>query len=103
MKLFGPDRALLGHDDTEWSVWVSGQDAVHPKGSLSDALELANELNATFAALRFESTSEFDPICYAVVLHRGYAWTAETEHKLGLDCGVRVCGPCSFNRAIPRT
>lgn len=98
-SLFGPDRTRLGYEDQEWSVWVSGMDDIHDKDDLEEALELANELNATFAQLRFNSTSEFDPVMYAVVLRHGYAWTADTEHEAKRDCGVPACGPCSFDRA----
>ncbi|MYZ37500.1 MULTISPECIES: hypothetical protein [unclassified Streptomyces] len=97
--LFGPDRHRLGYEDQEWSVWVSGMDEIHDRETLGGALNLANELNATFAQMRFNSTSEYDPVMYAVVLHHGYAWTADTEHRLGKDCGIKACGPCSANRS----
>lgn len=101
-NLFGENRTRLGYEDQEWSVWISGMDDIHDKDSLSDALELANELNATFAQLRLNATNEVDPaVMYAVVLHHGYAWTVDTEHAHGLDCGVRACGACSFKRAFP--
>ncbi|MDX2921837.1 hypothetical protein [Streptomyces sp. NE06-03C] len=99
--LFGPDRTRLGYEEQEWSVWVSGMDDIHDKATLVEALELTNELNACFTQLRLNSSSDLDPVMYAVVLHHGYAWTASTEHALGLDCGVPACGPCSFDRAIP--
>ncbi|MFI1524968.1 hypothetical protein [Streptomyces griseus] len=97
--LFGPDRTRLGYEEQKWSVWVSGMDNIHDKATLTEALELASELNACFAQLRLNSTSEYDPVMYAVVLHHGYAWTADTEHALGLDCGVPACEPCSKNRS----
>lgn len=100
-KLFGVNRTRLGYEDQEWSVWVCGTDEIHDGQTLGGALNLANELNATFAQMRFNSASEYDPVMYAVVLHHGYAWTRDTEHALGLDCGVPACGPCSFDRAIP--
>lgn len=95
-SLFGPDRARLGYEDQEWSVWVSGMDDIHNADTLAAALELANEFNATAAQLRFNSSTD-DPsyLLGAVVLRHGYAWTAETEHRLGLKCGVPTCGPCS--------
>ncbi|MYR73035.1 MULTISPECIES: hypothetical protein [unclassified Streptomyces] len=99
--LFGENRTRLGNKGQEWSVWVSGMDDIHDKHSLEDALELANELNAIFADLRFRSDSKYSPIMHAVVLHHGYAWTASTEHALGLDCGVPACEPCSLDRDVP--
>ena len=99
--LFGPDRKRVGYEDQEWAVWVLGLDDIHQKESLADALELANELNATFAEMRLRDSSEFAPVLYAVVLRHGYAWTQATEHAHKLDCGHPDCGPCSFDRAIP--
>lgn len=95
-QLFGPDRTRLGYEDQEWSVWVSGMDDIHNADSLGAALELANEFNATAAQLRFNSSTD-DPsyLLGAVVLRHGFAWTADTEHRLGLKCGVPTCGPCS--------
>lgn len=93
-QLFGPDRTRLGYEDQEWSVWVSGMDDIHNADTLAAALELANEFNATAAQLRLQFG---DPayLLGAVVLRHGYAWTADTEHRLGLKCGVPTCGPCS--------
>ncbi|MCT2547387.1 hypothetical protein [Streptomyces atratus] len=99
--LFGENRTRLGHETQEWSVWVSGMDDIHDRQTLGGALNLANELNASFAQMRFNSTSEYDPVMYAVVLHHGYAWTVQTEHAHGLDCGVPACGPCSSKRPAP--
>ncbi|MFE9777791.1 hypothetical protein ACFYPA_06490 [Streptomyces sp. NPDC005775] len=101
ITLFGKDRTRLGYENQEWSVWASGMDDIHDRETLGGALNLANELNATFAQMRFNSTSDLDPVMYALVLHHGYAWTVDTEHALGLDCGVPACDPCSFERAIP--
>lgn len=101
-SLFGPDRKRVGYEDQEWAVWVLGLDDIHHKDSLADALEMANELNATFAELRLRDSSEFTPVLYAVVLRHGYAWTQATEHAHQLDCGHPDCGPCSFDRAIPK-
>jgi len=97
--LFGPDRKRVGYEEQEWSVWVLGLDDIHDKHSLAEALEQANELNATFAHLRLCDSSEFAPVLYAVVLHHGYAWTQATEHAHGVDCGHPDCGPCSLDRA----
>lgn len=99
--LFGESRTRPGYEDQEWSVWVSGLDDIHDKDSLADAMELAAELNATFAELRLRDSSDFSPVMYAVVLHYGYAWTRATEHAWGLDCGHPDCGPCAFNRTAP--
>lgn len=96
--LFGETRRLVGPADQEWSVWVSGLDDIHDKDTLADALELANELNASLAALR-ETANECDPVTYALVLHHGYAWTVATEHALGLDCGHPDCYPCATGRS----
>ena len=107
-RLFGEDteRTRIGNADTEWAVWSSGPDDIHEYDSngdpldLQEALELANALNATFADLRVRNEGgEHSLVMHAVVLHWGYAWTAETEHAHGVDCGVRNCGPCSFDRA----
>ncbi|WP_326700237.1 hypothetical protein OG909_24890 [Streptomyces sp. NBC_01754] len=100
-NLFGENRTLVGHRDQEWSVWVSGMDDIHNRETLGGALNLANELNAIFADLRFRSDSKYSPVMHAVVLHHGYAWTVNTEHALGLDCGVPACEPCSLDRAEP--
>ncbi|MDR3079914.1 MAG: hypothetical protein LBV60_03130 [Streptomyces sp.] len=100
-RLFGPDRSRVGYADTEWSVWILGTDDIHDQTSLADALEFAAGNNAMFADLRLNSSTEFDPVPYAVVLHHGYAWTQATEHAHNVDCGIRACGPCSFDRAIP--
>jgi hypothetical protein len=104
-RLFGEGdtRTRIGSADTEWAVWQSGTDDVLEKDrdgnglDLGDALELANELNATAAS----AGNQFEPVTHAVVLHWGYAWTAAADHAHGLDCGVRRCGPCSFNRDFP--
>lgn len=103
--LFGPDRQRLGCEDQEWSVWVSGMDEIHDTDSLAAALELANELNGTFTQLRHNATSSDDPSYSlgAVVLRHGYAWTKDTEHRLGLDCGAPGCGSCAVDRATPKT
>lgn len=95
-QLFGPDRQRLGYEDQEWSVWVSGMDDIHNADTLPAALELANEVNATAARLRLNNRVD-DPsyLLGAVVLRWGYAWTADTEHRLGLKCGNPTCGPCS--------
>ena len=95
-QLFGPDRTRLGYADQEWSVWVSGMDDIHNADTLAAALELANEFNATAAQLRLNNRID-DPsyLLGAVVLRHGYAWTADTEHRLGLKCGNPTCGPCS--------
>lgn len=95
--LFGPDRHRLGDETQEWAVWVSGMDELHDADTLPAALELANELNGTYAQLRHNATSLDDPsyVLGAVVLRHGYAWTADTEHRLGLNCGNPTCGPCS--------
>lgn len=97
-KLYGSDRDRLGYEDQEWAVWVSGTDDIHAKNSLADALEFANELNGTFAQLRANSSSTYEPVMHAVVLHHGYAWAASTEHAHGIDCGHPQCGPCSGKR-----
>lgn len=103
--LFGPDRKRLGYEDQEWAVWVSGMDEIHDVDTLPAALELANELNGTFAQLRHNATNVYDPsyTLGAIVLRHGYAWTKDTEHRLGLDCGAPDCGSCSVDRATPKT
>jgi hypothetical protein len=101
-RLFGPDRQRVGYEDQEWAVWVLGLDDVHQRKTLAEALELAAELNATFAELRLRDSNEFSPIMYAVVLHRGYAWNQAVEHSFALDCGHPDCGPCSVDRVLPK-
>ncbi|MFB6507522.1 MULTISPECIES: hypothetical protein [unclassified Streptomyces] len=98
-NLFGETRTRLGHQDQEWSVWISGMDEIRPRETLGAALNTANELNAAFAHTWLNSTSQYDPILYAVVLHHGYAWTQATEHAHGIDCGVPACDPCTSHRA----
>jgi hypothetical protein len=95
--LFGPNRTRLGYEEQEWAVWVSGMDELHNADTLAAALELANELNGTFAQLKHNADKLDDPsyVLGAVVLRHGYAWTADTEHRLGLKCGNPTCGPCS--------
>lgn len=95
-SLFGPDRERVGYEDQEWAVWVLGLDDIHQKASVAEALEMANELNATFAELRLRDSSEFSPVLYAVVLHRGYAWTRATEHARQLSCGHPDCESCAM-------
>jgi hypothetical protein len=94
--LFGPGRVLLGYEDQEWAVWVSGMDELHDADTLDAALELAGELNGTFAQLRYNAPGLDDPsyVLGAVVLRHGYAWTAATEHRLGLACGKPDCDSC---------
>ena len=94
--LFGPNRNRLGYEEQEWAVWVSGMDEIHDADSLVHALELANELNGTFAQLRHNADGLDDPsyVLGAVVLRHGYAWTADTEHRLGLACGKPDCTNC---------
>jgi len=103
-RLFGPagERTRIGSADIEWAVWSSGIDEIHEHDNegrqldLGAALELANSLNAISAELRLRNGADANsPVMHAVVLRWGYAWTAETEHSHGLDCGVPSCGPCS--------
>lgn len=101
-SLFGENRTRVGYAGQEWAVWILGLNDVHDKEHLAGALELAAELNATFAELRMRDSSEFAPVMYAVVLHHGYAWNQAVEHAHKLDCGHPDCGPCSFDRAIPK-
>lgn len=101
-RLFGPNRQRVGYAEQEWAVWILGTDDIHDQNSLAEALEFAAENNAVFADLRLSNSSEYDPVLYAVVLRHGYAWNATVEHQLGNDCGHPDCGPCSFDRAIPK-
>ncbi|MDG9701722.1 hypothetical protein [Streptomyces sp. DH37] len=100
-NLFGPDRTRLGYEDQEWAVWISGMDDIHQKDSAETALADAADYNATFAqmALR-DDRSEYDPVLYAVVLHRGYAWSPSVEHRNGRDCGLVRCVHCGTDRNI---
>lgn len=97
IHLYGPSRQRVGYEDQEWAVWILGQDDIHEQPSLAEALEFAAENNSIFADLRL-SASEFDPVCYAVVLHHGYAWNATVEHQLGRDCGRPDCQACETSR-----
>lgn len=99
IHLFAEDRTRVGHADQEWAVWIPGMDDVRPQEDLTAALQFAAEHNASFAEMRLVESSEYAPVLHAVVLHHGYAWTQDTEHAHGLDCGMQWCGPCSFNRA----
>ncbi|MFF5703461.1 hypothetical protein ACFY7H_13270 [Streptomyces sp. NPDC012794] len=100
--LFGPNRRRVGYEDQEWAVWILGLDDIHQKKALADALELAAELNATFADLRLRDSSEYSPVLYAVVLHWGYAWNQAVEHSFGIDCGHPECGPCTVDHVLPK-
>lgn len=88
--LFGADRERVGYEDTPWSVWILGMDELHDRPTLDECLALAAEFNASFAHLRMTSTSEYDPVMYAVVLHHGYAWS----RTAGPACGWETCDPC---------
>ncbi|MFD7868001.1 hypothetical protein [Streptomyces sp. NPDC059783] len=99
-NLFGKNPDRIGYPDQEWAVWVSGMDDIHDRETLGGALNLAQELNAGFAQSWFNSTSEHDPVMYAVVLHYGYAWTQATEHAHGRDCGIPACEPCTTKRSV---
>jgi hypothetical protein len=101
-QLFGPDRQRVGYKDQEWAVWILGIDDIHSKDNLAEALELAAELNATFAELRLRDSSEYSPVLYAVVLHWGYAWNQAVEHSFGVDCGHPECGSCTVDRILPK-
>lgn len=96
IRLFGPDRQMVGIPEIEWAVWVLGPDDVLKQPDLITALEVAAEHNACFVELL--DGSPYSPTCYAVVLHHGYAWNRAVEHQLGNDCGHPDCGPCSINR-----
>ncbi|PWG13934.1 hypothetical protein DF268_08700 [Streptomyces sp. V2] len=92
IKLFGPDRQLLGYEDQEWAVWVSGVNDVLPQPDLITALVTAAEQNAALCG--GYDGHPFTPVAYAVVLHHGYAWTQSVEHQAGRDCGMRDCTDC---------
>lgn len=100
-KLFGPDRNRLGYEDQEWAVWISGMDDINEADSAETALAVAAEHNATFAELALGSDpSPYDPVLYAIVLRRGYAWSPAVEHRNGRDCGLVNCVHCSTDRNI---
>ncbi|MET8978519.1 hypothetical protein ABZX85_23165 [Streptomyces sp. NPDC004539] len=97
IKLFGPDRQLLGYEDQEWAVWVSGMDDVLPQPDLITALVTAGEQNAALCG--GYDGHPHTPVAYAVVLHHGYAWAQSVEHQAGRDCGMRNCTDCGARRA----
>jgi hypothetical protein len=94
-SLFGPNRDRVGYEDTPWSVWVLGMDDIHDRPTLDECLALAQEFNASFVQLRLTSTSEYDPVLYAVVLHHGYAWS----RSVGFCCSNADCKPCAAKEA----
>lgn len=101
--LFGPDRIRPGYEDQEWAVWVSGMDEIHDADTLTAALVHAAEFNAGVASDRVVSTSEYDPVVYAVVLRHGYAWAPSSLHRQGRDCGDPQCPTCAATREFPRS
>lgn len=101
IRLFGQDRTRVGYADQEWAVWILGMDDIHQQPTLAAALEFAAEHNAIFADLRLRG-GDHSITLHAVVLHHGYAWNQSVEHAHKLDCGHPDCGPCTFDRAIPK-
>lgn len=71
-QLWGPDAVLLGYEDTEWSVWISGMDELLDQPDLKTALAVAAEQNA--AAFAGYDGHPYTPVTHALVLHRGRAW-----------------------------
>lgn len=90
-KLFGPDRDQVGWDDMAWVVWISSMDDLHEVDTLEEGMALAHDFNAGFANEWMNSTSEHDPVMYAVVLHYGYAWSRSAKSS---SCGNAGCVPC---------
>lgn len=71
-QLWGPDAILIGYEDTEWSVWISGMDELLDQPDLDTALRVAAEMNAVgFAGY---DGNPLTPVTYALVLHHGRAW-----------------------------
>ncbi|WP_329143593.1 hypothetical protein OIU91_06330 [Streptomyces sp. NBC_01456] len=100
IRLFGPDRQMVGIPEIEWSVWILGMDDIHEQESLAHALQFAAEHNAMFADNRLHYDTRHT--LHAVVLHHGFAWTQATEHALGVDCGHSDCGACGFGRSTSK-
>lgn len=97
-KLFGPNRIRPGYEDQEWAVWITGMDDVTQQPTVEAALAYAADHNAVAASLY--DGSPLNPVTYAVVLHHGYAWSADVEHCAGRDCGVKGCVHCGTDRNI---
>ena len=75
------DRLRPGWDDDPWAVWVSGTDDVLPQPDLPTALVVAAEHNAMHCDLYDGDPNT--PVCHAVVLHHGYAWTRRAQPAAG--------------------
>jgi len=98
IKLFGPDRILIGDTNTAWAVWISGMDDIHDQPNAEAALSFAADHNAS-ACADYDG-NPYTPITWAVVLHHGYAWSASVEHRNGRDCQVKGCVHCGTDRNI---
>lgn len=96
--LFGPNRTLIGDENTNWAVWTSGMDDIHEQPNVEAALAYAADHNAVAASLY--DGNPLNPVSYAVVLHCGYAWSSDVEHRAGRDCGVKGCVHCGTDRNI---
>ena len=81
--LFGPGRTLPGYETDEWSVWIAGPDDIHEQPDHDTALRFAAEHNACFVDMRMRG-DQHTPVMYALVLHRGHAWTRRCPD----DCAI---------------
>jgi hypothetical protein len=96
--LFGPNRQLLGYEDQDWAVWISGMDDIHDQPTSEMALAFAAEFNA--GAYADYDGSPYSPVIYAIVLRHGYAWAPSVDHRAGRDCGLETCIHCGTDRNI---
>ena len=94
--LFGPNRVLLGNEDQEWAVYLTGTGDLFEKPSIEQAAASAAEFNAS--AYATYDGHPMTPVTYALVLRNGYAWTQSTEHRAGRDCGLTDCVSCAAVR-----
>lgn len=97
---FGPNATRLGWPDTEWAVLCTGSDEISDQPSAEMALLYAADYNAVTAELAANDPDGLMPVSHAIVLHNGYAWSADVEHRAGRDCGIGQCIHCGTDRNV---
>ncbi|MFD5084333.1 hypothetical protein ACFWOG_17050 [Kitasatospora sp. NPDC058406] len=86
-----PDQRLRpGTPTTDWELWLTGPNTLLTMPDLATALMAAAEHNALAADI--DDGSPLQPVSYAVVLFRGYAWRREGAARS--DAGVAVPSLC---------
>ncbi|MFC8454557.1 hypothetical protein [Kitasatospora sp. NPDC057223] len=104
-----PDQRLRpGTPTAEWELWLTGPNNLVPMPDLATALVSAAEHNALTVDL--DDGSPLQPVTYAIVLHRGYAWRREGAARAGARVAVpslcwtaccSVCGELVEDEYIP--